>query len=148
MHERDLTANGAWVRLFDETIAAMRIPLNGEKLTVSDTLNKLSDRDRAVREAAGKAIGTAFARKRPPVLADHQHLGQGQGDRGHVAALPPPRQRPQPRQHGRGRGRRRAGHGRSRILPAPRPPLLPDEGQVARPAEAAALGPQRAAARR
>jgi oligoendopeptidase F len=59
-HERDLTANGAWVRLFDETVASMRIDLNGESLTVSDTLNKLSDRDRSVREAAGKAIGKAF----------------------------------------------------------------------------------------
>jgi oligoendopeptidase F len=59
-HERDLTANGAWKRLFDETIAAMRIDLGGEKLTVSDTLNKLSDRNRGVRESAGKAIGAAF----------------------------------------------------------------------------------------
>jgi oligoendopeptidase F len=59
-HERDLTAHAAWVRLFDETVAAMRIPLSGETLTVSDTLNKLSDRDRSVREAAGKAIGKAF----------------------------------------------------------------------------------------
>jgi oligoendopeptidase F len=59
-HERDLTANGAWVRLFDETVASMRIDLTGETLTVSDTLNKLSDRDRSVREAAGKAIGKAF----------------------------------------------------------------------------------------
>ena len=59
-HERDLTANAAWVRLFDETVAAMRIELNGETLTVSDTLNRLSDRDRSVREAAGKAIGSAF----------------------------------------------------------------------------------------
>jgi oligoendopeptidase F len=59
-HERDLTANGAWVRLFDETVAAMRIDVSGEKLTVSDTLNKLSDRDRAVRQAAGEAVGKAF----------------------------------------------------------------------------------------
>jgi oligoendopeptidase F len=59
-HERDLTANGAWVRLFDETVASMRIDLAGETLTVSDTLNKLSDRNRSVREAAGKAIGKAF----------------------------------------------------------------------------------------
>ena len=59
-HERDLTANAAWSRLFDETVAAMRIKLNGEELTVSDTLNKLSDRDRSVRETAGKAVGTAF----------------------------------------------------------------------------------------
>jgi oligoendopeptidase F len=59
-HERDLTANSAWVRLFDETIAAMRIRLDEKDLTVSDALNKLSDRDRSVREAAGKAIGAAF----------------------------------------------------------------------------------------
>src|ERR1700760_1430995 len=59
-NERDLTANAAWVRLFDETVASMRIELGGETLTVSDTLNNLSDRDRGVREAAGKAIGTAF----------------------------------------------------------------------------------------
>jgi oligoendopeptidase F len=59
-HERDLTANAAWTRLFDETVAAMRIDLDGESLTVSDTLNKLSDRDRSVREAAGKAVGKAF----------------------------------------------------------------------------------------
>jgi oligoendopeptidase F len=59
-NERDLTANGAWVRLFDETVAAMRIDLGGETLTVSDVLNKLSDRNRDVREAAGKAIGKAF----------------------------------------------------------------------------------------
>ena len=59
-NERDLTANGAWVRLFDETVASMRIDLRGETLTVSDVLNKLSDQDRSVREAAGKAIGKAF----------------------------------------------------------------------------------------
>jgi oligoendopeptidase F len=63
VHERDLTANSAWVRLFDETIASMRIPLNNETLTVSDTLNKLSDRNRGVREAAGRAIGAAFLDK-------------------------------------------------------------------------------------
>jgi oligoendopeptidase F len=59
-HERDLTASAAWVRLFDETVAAMRIDCNGESLTVSDTLNRLSDRDRTVRETAGKAVGKAF----------------------------------------------------------------------------------------
>nr|WP_294544539.1 M3 family oligoendopeptidase [uncultured Rhodopila sp.] len=62
-HERDLTANGAWKRLFDETVAAMRVNLNGQALTVSDALNKLSDRNRGVREAAGKAIGEAFGER-------------------------------------------------------------------------------------
>src|SRR3984957_7862505 len=59
-HERDLTANAAWVRLFDETVASMRIRLGNEDLTVSATLNKLSDHDRSVRETAGKAIGKTF----------------------------------------------------------------------------------------
>ena len=64
LHEKEVTGRAAWTRLFDETIAAMRIPLRGpegeQELTVSAALNKLSDRDRAVREAAGQAIGEAF----------------------------------------------------------------------------------------
>jgi oligoendopeptidase F len=60
LHEKEVTGRSAWSRLFDETVAAMRIPLNGESLTVSAALNKLSDADRRVREAAGKAVGETF----------------------------------------------------------------------------------------
>lgn len=60
LHEKEVTGRSAWSRLFDETMAAMRIPLDGESLTVSAALNKLSDADRRVREAAGKAVGEAF----------------------------------------------------------------------------------------
>jgi oligoendopeptidase F len=60
LHEKEVTGRSAWSRLFDETVAAMRVPLAGQELTVSDVLNKLSDRDRSVREAAGRAIGEAF----------------------------------------------------------------------------------------
>jgi oligoendopeptidase F len=60
LHEKEVTGHAAWSRLFDETIAGMRVSAGGEDLTVSAALNKLSDRDRAVREAAGKAIGVAF----------------------------------------------------------------------------------------
>lgn len=59
-HEKDVSGRQAWTRLFDETVAGMRVPFDGESLTVSDVLNKLSDRDRGVRERAGKAIGEAF----------------------------------------------------------------------------------------
>jgi oligoendopeptidase F len=62
LHEKEVTGHSAWSRLFDETIAGMRVPVAGEDLTVSAALNKLSDHDRAVREAAGKAIGTAFGK--------------------------------------------------------------------------------------
>lgn len=63
LHEKEVTGHSAWSRLFDETVAAMRIPFGDEQLTVTDVLNKLSDRDRGVREAAGKAIGTAFGER-------------------------------------------------------------------------------------
>ena len=60
LHEKEVTGHSAWSRLFDETLAGMRITVAGEALTVSAALNQLSDRDRAVREAAGRAIGAAF----------------------------------------------------------------------------------------
>jgi oligoendopeptidase F len=60
LHEKEVAGASAWSRLFDETTAGMRVPFRGEDLTVSATLNKLSDPDRSVREAAGKAIGSAF----------------------------------------------------------------------------------------
>jgi oligoendopeptidase F len=60
LHEKEVTGRSAWSRLFDETVAAMRIPIRGEDLTVSAALNMLSDRNRSVREAAGRAIGAAF----------------------------------------------------------------------------------------
>ena len=62
LHEKEVTGRSAWSRLFDETIAGMRVPVNGEELTVTDALNKLSDRDRSVREAAGRAIGETFGK--------------------------------------------------------------------------------------
>jgi oligoendopeptidase F len=61
IHERDVSGRAAWSRLFDETIAGMRVPHSGEQLTVSAALNKLSDQDRHVRETAAAAIGQAFA---------------------------------------------------------------------------------------
>ena len=61
LHEKEVTGRSAWSRLFDETVAAMRVTVRGEELTVSAALNKLSDTDRSVREAAGHAIGQAFS---------------------------------------------------------------------------------------
>jgi len=63
LHEKEVTGRAAWNRLFDETIASMRVTVAGEELTVSAALNKLSDRDRAVREAAAKGISQAFGER-------------------------------------------------------------------------------------
>ncbi|MDB5415131.1 MAG: oligoendopeptidase [Rubritepida sp.] len=60
LHEKEVTGRAAWNRLFDETMATMKITVSGEELSVSAALNKLSDTDRAVREAGAKGISAAF----------------------------------------------------------------------------------------
>jgi oligoendopeptidase F len=62
-HEKDVTGRAAWNRLFDETLAAMRVPVRDEALTVSAALNLLSDRDRDRRRDAAAAIGAAFGER-------------------------------------------------------------------------------------
>ncbi len=57
LHEKHVAGRAAWVRLFDETMAALRFPLDGAALTGAEILNKMSDRDGAVREAAGRSLG-------------------------------------------------------------------------------------------
>ncbi|WP_234731831.1 M3 family oligoendopeptidase [Acidocella facilis] len=59
--EKEVTGHSAWTRLFDETIAALRLEIRGEELTLSAALNKLSDTDRAVREDAFKAVAKTMA---------------------------------------------------------------------------------------
>jgi oligoendopeptidase F len=63
LHEKEVTGRSAWNRLFDETVAGMRVRVAGEDLTVSSALNKLSDRDREVRAAAARGVSEAFGEK-------------------------------------------------------------------------------------
>ena len=60
LHEKEVTGRTAWNRLFDETMAGLRVPVAGEMLTVSAALNQLSSPDRARRAEAAGAIGTVF----------------------------------------------------------------------------------------
>ncbi len=61
LHEKSVAGRAAWVRLFDETMADLRFPLNGTELTSAEVLHKLTDRDRAVREAAAKSLARVLA---------------------------------------------------------------------------------------
>ena len=63
LHDKDVTGQSAWSRLFDETTAAMRVVVRDESLTVNAALEKLSSPDRSLRQAAGEAIGAAFQEK-------------------------------------------------------------------------------------
>jgi len=57
--EKQVTGKGSWVRLFEETMAELRFPLEGEaaSLTASEIFDKLSSKDREVRQAAALSIG-------------------------------------------------------------------------------------------
>jgi oligoendopeptidase F len=60
LHEKSVTGRSAWVRLFDETMASLRFPLDGKELTSSEIFDLLSDRDRAKRQAAATSIASVL----------------------------------------------------------------------------------------
>jgi len=57
LHEKSVSGRGAWSRLFDETMAGLRFPFQGNMLTNSEILDKLSSKDGAVRKEAAKSFG-------------------------------------------------------------------------------------------
>ncbi|WP_207458767.1 M3 family oligoendopeptidase [Azospirillum sp. SYSU D00513] len=57
LHEKYVAGRAAWNRLFDETIATLRFTIGGKELSCAEALNKLSDRDPAVRKEAGQVVG-------------------------------------------------------------------------------------------
>ena len=60
LHEKQVAGRAAWMRLFDETMAALRFSVRGEALGSAEALNLLSDKDRDVRREAAQALGTVL----------------------------------------------------------------------------------------
>ena len=59
LHEKSLTSQNAWIRLFGETMADMRFTLKGQQkkeMTLADTLNMMSDKKSDQRKKAAKAL--------------------------------------------------------------------------------------------
>ncbi len=54
-HEKSISGRGAWNRLFNETMTALRFDVGGEELSLEPTLNRLTDRDGAKRREAAEA---------------------------------------------------------------------------------------------
>ncbi len=63
LHDQSVVGAAAWNRLFDETLAGMTFEVEGEPepLGLEATLNLLSDKDRAKREAGGHAVARGMA---------------------------------------------------------------------------------------
>jgi oligoendopeptidase F len=60
-HEKSVIGQGAWSRLFDDTVASLRFKVGGKMLSIEPTLNLLQDRDPKARKAAAGALGKTFA---------------------------------------------------------------------------------------
>ncbi|MCM2473419.1 M3 family oligoendopeptidase [Rhizobium sp. CG5] len=58
--EKSMTGAAAFNRLFDETLAALRFPVDDQQLPIEATLNMLQDADPAVREKAAVALSNTF----------------------------------------------------------------------------------------
>jgi oligoendopeptidase F len=65
LHELHVVGTAAWNRLFDETMARLRFPLDGKELTSAEALNLLSDTDGAKRKAAAKCLGKVLGDNAP-----------------------------------------------------------------------------------
>jgi oligoendopeptidase F len=67
LHEKYVTGQAAWVRLFEETMADARFQVETETgkrdMTLADTLNLLSDRKPAARKRAAKALSQGLAKQ-------------------------------------------------------------------------------------
>ena len=61
IHDKSVSGRAAWVRLFEETFSDMRFDVDGKKLTQSDVLNLLSDKDAVKRKAAAHAFGKTLS---------------------------------------------------------------------------------------
>jgi oligoendopeptidase F len=56
LHEKSVAGRGAWMRLFDETMAGLRFELDGKELTAAEVLDRLSHKDGKEREAAARSL--------------------------------------------------------------------------------------------
>ena len=62
LHEKYVSGRAAWTRLFDETMAGLRFPLEGRELTSTEVLDRLTDRDPKMREAAAHSFAEVLGR--------------------------------------------------------------------------------------
>jgi oligoendopeptidase F len=65
LHDQSVVGAAAWNRLFDETMAGLTFDVSGETLPLEATLDRLSDPDRARRQASAEALAVVFKSNLP-----------------------------------------------------------------------------------
>ena len=57
LHDKSVAGRAAWNRLFDETMARLRFPIDSKLLTSAEVLHLLSDRNKLTRKKAAQSFG-------------------------------------------------------------------------------------------
>jgi oligoendopeptidase F len=57
LHEKEVVGRSSWIRLFDETMAGLRFPVEGREVTSAEIFHMMSDPDGKRRREAAKSIG-------------------------------------------------------------------------------------------
>jgi oligoendopeptidase F len=78
LHDQSVVGASAWNRLFDETIASLTFQIKGEELPLEGATNKLSDRNRDMREAAAREIARVLKKKYQSFCSRPQHTSKRQ----------------------------------------------------------------------
>ena len=60
LHDQSTVGSAAWNRLFDETVAGLSFTVDGEEKNLEATLDGLTDKDRAKREASAREVARVF----------------------------------------------------------------------------------------
>ncbi len=83
LHDASVVGSSAWNKLFDEQIAGLSFDVDGEALGIEATLNLMTDRDRARREAGARALAETFEARAPLFARVHNTLAKEKeiGDR-------------------------------------------------------------------
>ena len=76
LHEKQVTGPSAWTRLFDETLAALRFPVDGEPLTSSEVLNKMVSHAPETRRKAAQSFGSVLGENAPTFALIHNTLAK------------------------------------------------------------------------
>ena len=63
--EKSVTGRNAWVRLYDETLASMKLKYDGELLPLEAVVHKMGDKSGAVRKAAAHALSEGLTNQLP-----------------------------------------------------------------------------------
>ena len=63
LHDKQVVGRAALVRLFDETMAHLRIPYDGRELTSTEILDLMVHKDRTIRRDASKAFGRTLTQE-------------------------------------------------------------------------------------